>query len=30
MKAFKLENEPKIKSDFKPDHYFENFSKPDA
>jgi hypothetical protein len=31
MKAFKLENEPKIKSGFKtPDHYFENFSKPDA
>jgi hypothetical protein len=28
MKAFKLENEPKIKSGFKtPDHYFENFSK---
>lgn len=27
MKAFKLENEPKIESGFKtPDHYFENFS----
>jgi hypothetical protein len=31
MKAFKLENEPKIKSGFKtPDHYFEIFQKPDA
>jgi hypothetical protein len=28
MKAFKLENEPKIESGFKtPDHYFDNFSK---
>jgi hypothetical protein len=28
MKAFKLENEPKIKSGFKtPDHYFEIFQK---
>jgi hypothetical protein len=27
MKAFKLENEPKIKSGFKLDHYFDNFSK---
>ncbi len=28
MKAFKLENEPKIEPGFKtPDHYFENFSK---
>lgn len=27
MKAFKLENEPKINSGFKiPEHYFENFS----
>ncbi|MCI9844617.1 hypothetical protein [Flavobacterium pectinovorum] len=27
MKAFKLENEPKIKSGFKtPDHYFDGFS----
>jgi hypothetical protein len=27
MKAFKLENEPKIESGFKtPEHYFENFS----
>jgi hypothetical protein len=27
MKAFKLENNPKIESGFKsPDHYFENFS----
>lgn len=27
MKAFKLENEPKIKSGFKtPDHYFDDFS----
>lgn len=27
MKAFKLEDEPKIESGFKtPDHYFENFS----
>jgi hypothetical protein len=27
MKAFKLENEPKIESGFKtPDHYFEHFS----
>lgn len=27
MRAFKLENEPKIESGFKtPDHYFENFS----
>lgn len=27
MKAFKLENKPKIESGFKtPDHYFENFS----
>ena len=27
MKAFKLENEPKIEPGFKaPDHYFENFS----
>ena len=27
MKAFKLENEPKIESGFKtPDHYFEQFS----
>ena len=27
MKAFKLENEPKIKTGFKtPDHYFDNFS----
>ena len=27
MKAFKLENEPKIESGFKtPDHYFEDFS----
>ncbi|TDO73705.1 hypothetical protein EV143_105305 [Flavobacterium chryseum] len=28
MKAFKLENEPKITTGFKtPDHYFDNFSK---